>query len=40
MQQIKFTENLEQERNTQTFLIIEEAKETALDFSKATVKVL
>ena len=40
MQQIKFTGNLERERNTRTFLIIEEAKETTLDFSKGTVKAL
>ena len=40
MQQINFTENLERDGNTQMFFIIEEAKETALDFSKGTVKVL
>ena len=40
MQQINFTGNLERDGNTQMFFIIEEAKETVLDFSKGTVKVL
>ena len=35
IQQMNFTENLEQ----QAFFIIEEAKETVLDFSQATVKI-
>ena len=39
-QQINFTENLERDGNTQIFFIIEEAKETVLDFSNGTVKVL
>ena len=37
-QQINFTENLEEDRDTQMFFIIEEAKETALDLSRGTVK--
>ena len=40
LQQINFTGNLERDRNTQVFFIIEEAKETVLDFSKGTVKLL
>ena len=39
IQQINFTASLEQDGNT-TFFIIEEAKETILDFSQGTVKVL
>ena len=40
MQQIIFTRNLNRDGNTQTFLIIEEAKKkTVLDFSKETVEV-
>ena len=38
-QQINFTENLDRAGNT-TFFIYEEAKETTLDFSQGTVKVL
>ena len=38
IQQINFTGNLE--NNATMFFIIEEAKETVLDFSKGTVKVL
>ena len=38
IQQINFTGNLE--NNATIFFIIEEAKETVLDFSKGTVKVL
>ena len=37
LQQINFTENLEQQ--PAIFLRIEEAKETVLDFSQGTVKV-
>ena len=37
MQQINFTENLEQQATI--FFLIEEAKETVLDFSKGTVQV-
>ena len=39
IQQINFTSNLDRAGNT-TFFIIEEAKETVLDFSQGTVKVL
>ena len=39
-QQINFTVNLDQQGNTTIFSIIEEAKETILDFLKGTVKVL
>ena len=38
IKQISFTANLDKARNT--FFIIEEAKETVLDFSQGTVKVL
>ena len=40
MQQINFTGNLDQSNNTTTFFIIEEVKETILDFSQGAVKVL
>ena len=42
VQQINFTRNLAQvpNANTTMFFIIEEAKETILDFSQGTVKVL
>ena len=42
IKQINFLGNLDREEGTTTtmFLIIEEAKETVLDFSKETVKVL
>ena len=40
IQQINFTANLDRTGNTTMFFIIEEAKETALDFSQGTVKVL
>ena len=40
IQQINFTANLERTGNTAMFFIIEEAKETTLDFSHGTVKVL
>ena len=33
IQQINFTENLDRDGNTTMFFIIEEAKETVLDFS-------
>ena len=39
-QQINFTANLDRAGNTTMFFIIEEAKETVLDFSQGTVKVL
>ena len=38
MQQINFTGNLEQQATM--FFIIEEAKETVLDFSRGTLKVI
>ena len=38
--QINFTANLDRAENTTMFFIIEEAKETVLDFSQETVKVL
>ena len=40
IQQINFTGNLDRAGDTTMFLIIEEAKETVLDFSQGTVKVL
>ena len=39
-QQINFTANLDRADNTRIFFILEEAKETKLDFSQGTVKVL
>ena len=40
IQQINFTANLDRVGNTTMFLIIEEAKETVLEFSQGTIKVL
>ena len=40
IQQINFTGNLDRAEGLTMFFIIEEAKETVLDFSKGTVKVL
>ena len=40
IQQINFTANLDRTENTTMFFIIEEAKETILDFSQGTVEVL
>ena len=40
IQQINFTANLDREGNTTTFFTTEEAKETILDFSQGTVRVL
>ena len=40
IQQINFTANLERAAYTIMFFITEEAKETVLDFSQGTVKVL
>ena len=40
IQQINFAVNLDRAGNTTVFFIIEEAKETLLDFSQGTVKVL
>ena len=39
IQQINFTGNLDRAGNTTMFFIIEEPKETVLDFSQETVKV-
>ena len=40
IQQINFNANLDRAGNTRFYFILEEAKETILDFSKGTVKVL
>ena len=40
IQQIKFTANLDRAGNTRIYFILEEAKETILNFSEGTVKVL
>ena len=40
IQQTNFTGNIDRNRNTTVFFIIEEAKETFLDFSQGTVEVL
>ena len=40
IKQINFTGNLERDNGATMFFIIEEAKETALDFLQGTVKVL
>ena len=40
IQQINFTANLDRGGNTTIFFIIEDAKETVLDFSQGTAKVL
>ena len=40
IQQINFTANLDRAGNTTMFFIIEEAKETVLNFSQGTVKAL
>ena len=39
IQQIDFTANLDIARNTRIHFILEETKETVLDFSQGTVKV-
>ena len=39
-QQFNFTANLDRAGNTRIYFILEEAKETKLDFSQGTVKVL
>ena len=39
IQQINFTANIYRAGNTTMFFIVEEAKETVLDFSQGTVKV-
>ena len=38
--QINFTANLDRAGNTRVYFIFEKTKETILDFSKGTVKVL
>ena len=40
IKKINFTANLDRDRNTTMLFIIEEAKETILDFSQGTEKVL
>ena len=40
MQQTNFTANLKRAENTRIYFTLEEAKETVLDFSQGTVKVL
>ena len=40
IQQVNFTANLDRAGNTRTYFILEEAKETVLDLSQATAKVL
>ena len=40
IQQINFTANLGRAGNTRIYFVLEEAKETVLDFSQGTVKVL
>ena len=40
IQQINFIANLDRAGNTRFYFILEEAKETILDFSQGTVKVL
>ena len=40
IQHISFTEYVDRDENTAMFFIIEKVKETVLDFSKGTVKVL
>ena len=40
IQQINFTANLDRAGNTSVYFILEEAKETILDISQGTIKVL
>ena len=40
IQQINITENLDRAGNTRIYFILEEVKETILDFSNGTVKLL
>ena len=40
IQQINFTGNLDRAGNTRVYFVLEEAKETVLDFSWGIVKVL
>ena len=39
IEQIKFTANVDRANSTRIFFILEEARETVLDFSQRTVKV-
>ena len=39
IQEINFTANLDRAGNTKIYFILEEAKETVLDFSQGTIKV-
>ena len=40
IQQINFKANLDRAGNTRIYFIVEEAKQTVLDFSQGTLKVL
>ena len=40
IQQINFTANIDRDGNTRIYFILEGAKETVLDFSQGTIKVL
>ena len=40
IKQINFTVNLDRTGNTRIYFILEEAKETVLNFSQGTIKVL
>ena len=40
IEQISFTANLDRAGNRRVYFILEEAKETILDFSQGTVKIL
>ena len=40
IKETNLTENLDRAENTRIYFILEEAKETVLDFSQGTVKVL
>ena len=40
IQQINFTANLDRAGNTRVYFILKKAKETVLDFSQETVKIL
>ena len=40
IQQINFTGNLDRDGNTRIFFILEEKKETVLDFLQETIRVL
>ena len=40
IQQVNFAANLDREGNTRLYFILEEARETAFEFSQGTVKAL